>query len=310
MKVVLHTAWANVERWTAELRRQAPWIDLRISPEIGDPAEIDAALVWQPPAGFFDGMTNLRMVHVLGAGVDALLRSGVALPENVPLVRLVDPLMSQRMAEYVLHGVMRFHRRFDLYERQQEAAQWERHFHDDPAEIGVGIMGVGEIGMTTARLLRKVGYDVFGWSRSPRPEAPIEVYAGREQLPGFLARCRMLVCILPLTAETRGIIGRETLALMPEGSFVINVARGPHVVVEDLVAALDSGRIEGAMLDVFEEEPLDPASPLWHHPKVLVTPHVGAITSPRSATAIIVEQLRRIERGEPPLNVVDPARGY
>ncbi|MDF1585187.1 2-hydroxyacid dehydrogenase [Marinimicrococcus flavescens] len=310
MKVVLHTAWANVDRWIAELREQAPDIELRLSSDIGDPAEIDAALVWQPPAGFFEGMTRLRLVQVLGAGIDALVRSGVALPENVPLARLVDPLMSQRMAEYALHGVMRFHRRFDLYERQQQAALWERHFHDDPAEIGVGIMGVGEIGMTTAELLRKVGYDVFGWSRSPRPAAPVKVYAGREELPEFLARCRILVCILPLTGETRGIIDRETLALMPKGSFVINVARGPHVVVDDLLAALDSGRLEGAMLDVFDEEPLPSASPLWSHPKVLVTPHAGAITNPRTAMAIIVEQLRRIERGETPANLVDLERGY
>lgn len=309
MKVVLQTTLANAKPWTDELRRQAPGLDLEVWPDIGDPAEVDVALVWQPPAGIFKGMTRLRLVQVLGAGIDSLLRSGVPLPD-APLARLVDPVMSQRMAEYALYGVMRFHRRFDLYERQQAEGRWQRQLHRDPDEIRVGVMGVGEIGMTAVRLLQKVGYDVAGWSRSPKPGAPAPVFAGRENLGAFLARSEIVVCLLPLTAETRGILDAAALAQMPRGSFVINAARGQHVVTADLLAALESGQIEGAMLDVFEEEPLPAASPLWRHPKVLVTPHSAAISNPRTSVAVVIEQLRRLERGEPLDNVVDLAQGY
>lgn len=309
MRVVLQTTWNTAAVWRAELARQAPEVEVRVWPEVGDPAEIDAVLCWQPPPDLFAGMTRLRLIQVLGAGVDGLLRAAPALPP-VPVARLVDPVMSQRMAEYCLYATLRFHRQFDLYERQLARAHWERHQHKDPGETGVGIMGLGAIGSAAARLLRQVGYNVAAWARSPHPEAPIPVFVGEEGLPAFLARTQVLICLLPLTRETTSILDRRLFEQLPRGSWLVNAARGEHLVVPHLLAALETGRLEGAMLDVFAHEPLPKSSPLWRHPKIFVTPHAAGITNPRTATAAIVEQLQRLERGEPLVNLVDPRRGY
>jgi glyoxylate/hydroxypyruvate reductase A len=308
--VLFQTSWASAGAWLPELRRQAPEIEFRLWPELGDPAQIEAALVWQPPMGLFDGMRRLRLIQVLGAGVDSLIASGIALPPGVPVTRVVDPVMSRRMAEYALYGVMRFHRRFDVYERQQRERRWDRHGHPDPAEVRVGIMGMGEIGATTARLMADLGYDLAGWSRSGRGPDGIRMFAGEQGLGAFLARTDVLLCLLPLTAATRGILDARLFARLPMGATVVNLARGGHLVEGDLLGALDGGQLGGAMLDVFEQEPLPASSPLWAHPKVLVTPHTAGITNPRTAGAGIVENLRRLARGEPLLHLVDPARGY
>ncbi|MCS7266619.1 MAG: glyoxylate/hydroxypyruvate reductase A [Geminicoccaceae bacterium] len=309
MKVVLQTSWNTAAAWRAELLRQAPDLEVRLWPEIGDPAEIDVVLCWQPPPDLFAGMRNLRLIQVLGAGVDGLLRKVPVLPP-VPIARLVDPVMAQRMAEYCLYATLRFHRRFDLYERQLAQARWERHQHLDPPEIGVGVMGLGAIGSTVVRVLRQFGYNVAAWTRSPHPDAEVPVFVGGEGLPAFLARTRILICVLPLTPETASILDRRVFEQMPRGSYLVNAARGEHLVVPHLLSALETGRLEGAMLDVFAHEPLPKSSPLWRHPKIFVTPHTAGITNPRTATAVIVEQLRRLERGEPLLHLVDPARGY
>lgn len=309
MRVVLQTSWNTAAAWRAELLRQAPDIDLRLWPEIGDPAQVDVVLCWQPPPDLFAGMRKLRLIQVLGAGVDGLLRQVPSLPP-VPIARLVDPVMAQRMAEYCLYATLRFHRQFDLYERQLAQARWQRHQHLDPPEVGVGVMGLGAIGGTVVRLLRQLGYNVAAWTRSPHPEADVPVFVGNEGLSAFLARTRILICVLPLTPETTGILDRRLFEQLPRGSYLVNVARGEHLVVPHLLAALETGRLEGAMLDVFAHEPLPKSSPLWRHPKIFVTPHTAGITNPRTASAVIVEQLRRLERGEPPLYLVDPARGY
>ncbi len=309
MRVVLQTTWNTTAAWRAELARQAPDLDLRVWPDIGDPAEIDVVLCWQPPPDLFVGMSRLKLVQVLGAGVDSVVRATRDLPD-VPVARLVDPVMSQRMAEYCLYATLRFHRQFDVYERQLARAHWERHQHKDPGEIGVGIMGLGAIGSAAARLLRQVGYNVAAWTRSPHPEAPFPVFVGEEGLPAFLARTQILICLLPLTPRTASILDRRLFEQLPRGAYLVNAGRGEHLVVPHLLAALETGRLEGAMLDVFAHEPLPKSSPLWRHPKVFVTPHAAGITNPRTATAVIVDQLRRLERGEPLLHLVDPARGY
>jgi glyoxylate/hydroxypyruvate reductase len=309
LNVAFHTAWTNGEVWLAALRAAAPEIEFRHWPDVGDPATVDVALVWNPPRELFGGMSRLKLVQVLGAGVDALMRSEV-LPAGVPIARLVDPVMSQRMAEYALYGALRFHRQFDRYEAQRQATVWQRHDHLDPPDVSVGVLGAGEIGMTAARLLQSNGYDVACWARSVRDPGPISVFAGREQLPAFLARSRVLVCLLPLTAETRGILGRETFAALPRGAFVINAARGEHVDVPALLEALDAGQLDGAMLDVFAPEPLAAESPLWRHPKVLVTPHVAGISHLATSVEYVVDQLRRFGSGEAVRNIVERERGY
>lgn len=309
MRVVLQTSWNTAAAWRSELARLAPDLEVRLWPEVGDPSTVDVVLCWQPPPDLFAGMTRLKLIQVLGAGVDGLLRAAPSLP-RVPIARLVDPVMSQRMAEYCLYATLRFHRQFDLYERQLAQARWERHQHPDPGELGVGIMGLGAIGSAVARLLRTVGYDVAAWARSPHPEAGFPVFVGEEGLPAFLARTRILICLLPLTPQTASILDRRLFEQLPRGSCLVNAARGEHLVVPHLLAALESGQLEGAMLDVFAHEPLPKSSPLWRHPKIFVTPHAAGITNPRTATAVIVAQLRRLQRGQPLLDLVDPARGY
>jgi glyoxylate/hydroxypyruvate reductase A len=263
-------------------------------------------VVWQPPAELFEGLSGLRCICVLGAGVDHLFALGDALPE-VPVIRLADPLMAERMAGYVLAVVLHHQRQLGLYRRQQEAQVWRRHAHRDTGRTKVGIMGLGAMGRATALLLARVGYDVAGWSRSAKSIAGIRCMAGAEDWCPFLARSDVLVCLLPLTRSTRGILDRQVFDRLPEGALLINPARGEHLVEADLIAALDAGRLGGAVLDVLAEEPPPPQHAFWRHPQVLVTPHVASLSEPVSGAARIVEALRAVQAGRTPAHLVDRA---
>ena len=306
MRVLFHAPWPNADVWLAELRRAGPELELVLWPDVGDPAIIDAAVVWQPPPELFRDLSSLRCICVLGAGVDHLLALGDAVPP-VPVVRLVDPLMAERMAGYVLAVVLHHQRQLGLYRRQQEARVWQRHLHPDTAATRVGILGLGAMGRATALLLAKVGYDVAGWSRSARSIAGIRCMAGAGERDAFLARSDVLVCLLPLTASTRGILDRQLLERLPEGALLINAARGEHLNEANLIAALDSGRLGGAVLDVLAEEPPPPDHAFWHHPKVLMTPHVASLSDPVGGAARMVEALRAVRDGRAPADLVDRA---
>ena len=210
----------------------------------------------------------------------------------------------------MLHAVLRHHREFDRIERAQRARDWAYAFPPQAADRRVGIMGLGELGSAAARSLVAHGFQVLGWSRSPKALDGVVSYAGRSELHTFLHRTDILVCLLPLTADTIGILDAATFAELPHGACVINVARGEHLVEDDLVRALDSGHLAGATLDVFREEPLPPGSPLWSNPKVLVTPHVASYSLPATAADGVATNVRRILAGEPLLHRVDRARGY
>jgi glyoxylate/hydroxypyruvate reductase A len=218
--------------------------------------------------------------------------------------------MTDAMSEYVVLQVLRLHRGDLDYRAQQEAREWRELDQKNAAERRVGILGLGELGQSAANRLKGLGFDVAGWSRSEKTVAGIESYAGAAGLPLLLARSEILVCLLPLTAETEGILNARTLALLPKGAALVNAARGAHLVEEDLLAALAAGQIAAAVLDVFREEPLPAGHPFWHHPRVVVTPHVAAFTNPATAAPIIIDNIRRFEEGRPLLNRIDPARGY
>jgi glyoxylate/hydroxypyruvate reductase A len=226
------------------------------------------------------------------------------------VVRLVDRALTQGMSEYVLYWVIHYHRRMGDYADMVARKQWANLLQADTRLRRVGILGLGELGTDAARKLVALEFDVAGWSRSPKDIDGVESFTGEAGLAPFLARTEILACLLPLTPETEGIINRDTLAALPEGAVVINSARGGHVVEDDLLAALDSGHIAGATLDVFRTEPLPAEHPFWGHPKVTVTPHMASLTVPHSAAQWIAENIRRIERGEAPLNVVDLKTGY
>jgi glyoxylate/hydroxypyruvate reductase len=296
------------DAWRAELQARIPALDVRIWPEVGDPAEIDLALVWRPAPGELARYPNLRAILSLAAGIDGLL-ADPDLPD-VPIARMVDPSLTRTMTEYVLLAVLRHHREFDRFERAQRAREWAYAFPPQAADRRVGVMGLGELGAAAARALVAHGFQVLGWSRTPKVLDGVVSYPGRSELHAFLHRTDILVCLLPLTADTVGILDGATFAELPHGACVINVARGQHLVEGDLVRALDSGHLGGATLDVFREEPLPPGSPLWDHPKVLVTPHVASYSVPATAADNVAANIRRAWTGEPLLHQVDRARGY
>ena len=292
--------------WLAALAVEFPGLEIRLWPEIGDPAEIDYAFVWKPKAEMFAGLPNLKIVFSLGAGVDALLRETV-LPRAVPLVRMVDPGLAAGMNEFVLMQVLHYHRRMHDYAALQKEARWQPLDQKLPEDRVVGIMGLGNLGGVCARTLVSLGFDVRGWSRSPKRIDGVKSF---ERLDGFLDDVEILVCLLPLTPETAGIVDAGLLARLPAGACLINAARGAHVVDADLLAALESGHIAGATLDVFHREPLPSDHPYWRHPRVIVVPHCSALTQPKTAARTLAANLRRAMNGQPIENIVDIARGY
>jgi glyoxylate/hydroxypyruvate reductase len=296
------------EPWREELRARMPELEVRIWPAIGDPGEIEIALVWRAPPGELARYPQLRAILSLGAGIEGLV-ADPTLPD-VPIARMVDPSLSRTMSEYVLLAVLRHHREFDRFERAQRARRWDFSLPPQAADRPVGIMGQGELGARAARLLAAQGFPVMGWSRTAKSIAGVTSYAGRSELHAFLQRSAILVCLLPLTAETRGILDAEAFASLPHGACVINVARGDHLVEADLLTALDSGHLAGATLDVFRTEPLPPDHPFWRHPKVLITPHVASYSLPATAADGVVDNIRRARAGQPLRHQVDRARGY
>jgi glyoxylate/hydroxypyruvate reductase A len=255
-------------------------------------------------------LPNLRVAFSLGAGVDGFLNDP-DYPALVPLVRLVDPGLSRDMAHYIVMHTLIFHRGQRAFDAHQREGKWRQSMLERRTEdTRVGILGLGEIGALAALRLRDLDFPVAGWSRTRKKVRGIESFAGPEELSAFLARTDVLVCVLPLTPDTRGILNRETFATLPTGAFVINVARGGHLIEDDLVAAIDSGHLAGATLDVFQTEPLPETSPLWRHPRIAVTPHVAAMSEPRAVARAAVDGIARYERGEPLSNLVDLTRGY
>ena len=309
MRVVFHCPWANARNWLDVLEAAGPELRFEPSERAPDPAGIEAAVVWNPPVGFFERYPGLRVIAVLGAGADYLFEPGMWLPP-VPIVRVVDSVMAERMAGWVLATTLHFHRQLDRYLAQQREAVWQRHEHPDFAEVRVGVMGLGTMGRAAAALMAGVGYDVGGWSRRARELSGIETFAGPDGLRPFLERSDVLVCLLPLTGETRGILSADTIEALPRRSLLLNGGRGAHLVEADLLAALESERLAGAALDVFEHEPLPQGHPFWRHPRILVTPHVASLTNPVTGAEQIVAALRAVRDGRTPANQIDPARGY
>ncbi len=295
--------------WKELLRQRLPDLDFRIHPDTRDRTEIEVVLAWKPPHGLLATFPKLRLICSLGMGVDHLL-DDPRLPRFVPIARLVDSNMAEQMSEYALYAVLHFHRRFDQYERFQRSRLWQELPLPHTAQRRVGIMGLGVVGLDCARKLAGLGFRVLGWSRTPKQEPGVECWHGREGLPHFLAGSEIVVVTLPLTPDTSGILAADTLRLLPQGSYIVNIARGGLVVEDDLLQALDTGHIAGAFLDVTEREPLPAESPLWCHPNVRLTPHIAGLTNPQTGADPIAENIRRLRRGEPLLDLVDPARGY
>ncbi len=306
MRITVCLKDQRVEPWIEGLRAALPDAEVDAWAPGAPPA--DHAVVWAPPQAFIDQQPTLQALFNIGAGVDALM--ALRLPAALKVVRLDDAGMAVQMAEYVCHALIRHFREFDGYEADTAQGRWSFRKPRARSEFPVGILGLGVLGQRVAQAVAGFEFPVHGWSRTPREVPGVTSYAGDAQLPAFLAATRVLVCLLPLTPSTAGILRRETLSQMQPGAYVINVARGAHLVDEDLLALLDSGHLAGATLDVFRIEPLPADHPFWRHPKITVTPHTSARTLRDESIAQIAGKIRALQRGEPIAGVVDPVRGY
>jgi glyoxylate/hydroxypyruvate reductase A len=299
----------NAQSWIKHLRRQDPEVDLRIWPDVGPPEEVLFVLSWKHPLGEMKKFPRLRCIASLGFGVDHVLRDP-DLPAGVPVTRIVDQGMIASMSAYVLAAVLNYSGLFDLYRQDQARNQWKPRRPKHPQEVRVGIMGLGNLGADAARKLRGLGFPVSGWSRTAKTIEGVSGFAGDDGLEAFLSRADILICLLPLTPATEGILNRRTLSKLPAGAYVINVARGEHLVEEDLLAAIENGHISGACLDVFRQEPLPESHPFWRHPQVTITPHIASLTFPAAVAPQIIANYHRVRAGHPPQHAVDLKRGY
>jgi glyoxylate/hydroxypyruvate reductase A len=271
--------------------------------------KVDIALVAMPPAGTLEKLKDAKLIQSLWMGVERLL-ADPAYPHGVPLARLIDPGMVAAMSETVLAHVLDWHRHHYRYRRQKQEGFWRRYEQYLASDRTVGILGLGQLGTDAAAKLRSLGFNVAGYSRRAKQLPGCETFSGEKGFEDFLRKTDALVCLVPLTAQTKGILNARVFSLLKKHGCVINLARGPHVVVPDLIAALDSGHLAHAYLDVFDVEPLPSESPLWRHPRATITPHSAALTEPRTAVAKIVENVERVRRGETPHHLVDFDAGY
>lgn len=306
MKITFCCTGTEPEPWLAGLRAALPQAQVELWQAGATPA--DYAVVWAPPQQFFDEQVQLNAVFTIGAGVDALLK--LRLPASASFVRLDDAGMAVQMAEYVCHAVIRHFRELDLYAADISQGRWTVHPPRNRADFSVGIMGLGVLGQRVAQALTQFDFPVNGWSRTAKNLDGVRGFVGSQQLDAFLAASRILVNLLPLTVKTQGILNRNTLSRLQPGGYVINVARGAHLVDDDLLALLDSGHLAGAALDVFHTEPLPLTHPFWRHPKITITPHTSARTLRETSIAQIAGKLMALQRGELVAGLVDVGRGY
>lgn len=315
MSILFSVSGWDVTPWVARLRALDPDRVVHASPDGADLAAVRYALVWKPEPGLLARLPKLEVIFNLGAGVDAILRDQT-IPPRIPIVRVVDDSMSMRMTEWVVLQVLAHHRRALHYRRQQRDHVWQDIVGQAAArDVSVGLLGLGALGADAARVLLALRFKVAGWSRQPKSLPNVETYHGADGLDRLLERSDILVCLLPLTAATGGLLSMPSFRKLKRdgplgGPILINAGRGGEQVEADILAALDDGTLAGASLDVFETEPLASSSRLWDHPRVIVTPHNAADSEPDALTRAIVGQIRRYEAGGPLANVVDRGRGY
>jgi glyoxylate/hydroxypyruvate reductase A len=295
-------------QWAEIFQREAPQIAFRIWPDVGDPLSVRYLAAWQPPSDIATRFPNLKLLFSTGAGIDQF--DLAALPPTLPVLRMIEPGIVDGMVEYVVHAVLDLHRDMPAYRRAQQRREWQPLPVKTAGERRVGVLGLGSLGQAVLQKLVALGFACAGWSRSRRALDGVRCFAGDAELGEFLARADILVCLLPLTAETRGFLNAALFARLPVGSALVQVGRGPQLVVADLLSALDSGRLAEAVLDVTDPEPLPPADPLWAHERVRITPHIASQTQPGTAARVILDNLNRFARGEALVGLVDRQRGY
>lgn len=293
----------DLTEWVAALKEQDSTLHIEVWPEIAMPEQVEFAICWNHPPGVLQQFPNLKCISSLGAGVEQLLNDTTR-PPGIPLVRIVDADLKQSMAEYVMLAALSHFRRFTEYRRQQKSGEWTALAVPHISTVDVGIMGCGELGRYVAERLADFGFSVCCWSRSRKELDSIKSYSGNDELDAFLGRATVLVCMLALTPETENILDERILKRLPQGAYLINVARGAHLVEADLLSALDCGHLSGALLDVSRKEPLPTQHPFWTHKNITITPHIASITNPKTAVGQLVENYRRVLAHEPLMHQV------
>ncbi|MBD1395722.1 glyoxylate/hydroxypyruvate reductase A [Pontibacter sp. JH31] len=309
MSITIFSQGRNTSRWADALRERRPGLEVRTYPETGSPDEVEFALAWNHPQGVFKAFPNLKCIASTGAGVDHILRDP-ELPEGVKITRIVDENLTHDMAAFVTALVLNQVRGLHSYKEAQRQHTWKQHSYLRTKDVVIGMMGMGELGSYAAQQLSKLGFKVHGWSRSPKLMEGVGAFAGPEEFDSFLSSSHILICLLPLTKQTANILHKDTFSKLPKGAYVINVARGEHLVDQDLIDMIDQGHLSGASLDVFREEPLPADHAFWSHPAIHVTPHIASVTNPESAVSQILENYDRMRHGEALINVVSKTKGY
>ena len=309
MRILLHRADGVTEPWVRDFAELLFEAEVVVWQEGVSIAPCDYAVLWMPPPALLPELAHVKAIFLTGAGADAILKYGDALP-SAPIIRLGDAGMAIQMAEYVSYFVLRYFRRFDEYEQQARAGKWSPLPQHRKEDFSVGVLGMGVLGKGVIDALLPFGFPVRGWSRSAKQVDGVQCFSGADGLGEFLAGTRVLVCMLPLTPDTTGLLERERLALLPQGAYLINVARGGHVAEPDLLALVRSGHIAGAALDVFRDEPLPAPHPFWNEPRISITPHISALTIRSESIRQMADKIRALENGMPVADVVDRTRGY
>lgn len=309
MRILLYRSDGQTGAWAEDVARAIPGAETAGWQEGETLAACDYAVLWNPSAGLLAQLDKVKAVFLMGAGADALLKFGDALP-HVPIVRLGDAGMAVQMAEYVAYATLRYFRRFDEYEEQARHGLWSPLPAYEKEDFTVGVMGLGKLGLRVVDTLRGFGFTVRGWSRTPKELMGVACYAGMEALDDFLRGTRVLVSLLPLTNETNNLLDRRRLSTLPRGAYVINVARGAQVAEPDLLALIRAGHIAGATLDVFRNEPLPAPHPFWDEPRITITPHISAVTIRAEAVRQIADKIAAFEAGQPVDDIVDRNLGY
>ncbi len=306
MSLVIISPGRNPEPWIQALKKSNPNLEIEIFPDVKNPLEVKYALLWQHPEGILSEYPNLKLVSSMGAGVDHIL-SDPNIPDNLPIVRIGDDRLTWSMTNYVVMGVLNFHRQIQRYEADKKRKVWDMSNPEIPVTIGV--MGTGALGFDVLEKLDFMGFPVVGFGYSEKTDFPYPYYS-KEHLQEFLSKINVLVCLLPLTPDTENILNLELFEKCNQGTYLINVARGRHLVEEDLPVAIEKGFISGALLDVYREEPLPENHPFWDNPAISMTPHIASVTNPAAAAPQVIENIRRMECNEPLLNLVNRKRGY
>ncbi|MDT0649855.1 2-hydroxyacid dehydrogenase [Autumnicola edwardsiae] len=310
MSFLIVSPGRDPQPWLEALKNQHPGLNIYVYPEDHDKEEVEFALAWNHPRGLFKNYPNLKVVASMGAGVDHIT-SDKELPENIKITRVIDQQLTTDMSDFVLALVMSHLRKLSSYKSQQTEKAWDRHnTYKRPKNTTVGIMGVGVLGTAVGEKLAKNGFNVLGWAKSDKDKKDINTYCGEDGLEEFLPQVEVLVCLLPLTPATENILNRELFEKLPEGAYVINVARGEHLVEQDLLRMIGNGHLSGAALDVFREEPLPEEHPFWTNTQILITPHIASVTKASSVVPQIIENYERLQEEEPLKNVVERDKGY